>query len=87
MIGRLDDGLPVSGVYLITYATSPYNQLDIISSFYLMQKTAKRRIPEIIGVARGKEEAVGLVARILRETYEATGEADLKKYLMEKSKR
>ena len=81
VIGKLNDGIPVSNVYLITRATSPHNQLDIISSFYLLQKTVERRLPEVVGLALGREEAIELVADIVREVYEATGEAEIKDYL------
>ena len=84
IIGKLNDSIPVRNIYLITYATSPHNQLDIISSFYLFQKTVERRIPEVVGIACGKTEAFELIEKIAREAVDATGKADLKTYLMEK---
>ncbi|MDO4478348.1 MAG: hypothetical protein Q4B73_04805 [Lachnospiraceae bacterium] len=84
---KLEAGRPVFGLYLVTYATSPHNELDILNATFLMQKMVRDRLPEIVGVAGSYEEALALVLQITEECLMATGEAHLADYLKEKVKK
>lgn len=82
-IRRISNGKPVKDIYLITIASNAENQLDIIHSFYLLQPIVKRMCPMIVGVAKGYDEARDLVVSMVEEAIEATGGADVRKYLCE----
>ena len=55
---RIDTGRIAVGVYLITLSENPGNLLEIIPSYMLIQKSYYIRCPEIIGIAKGKDEAI-----------------------------
>ena len=62
-------------------AANGQDLFDILSSAYLKQPALRRNLPEIVGIAQGREEAVALVQQILEETLQETGAADVKAYL------
>lgn len=72
-------------VYLITLAANGQDMLDIINSAYLKQPAVRRNLPMIVGIAKGYEEAVGLVQQMVREAYEATGDCRIPEYLAQKA--
>lgn len=80
----LNRGKLVPGVYLITLAANEVDQLDIISSHYLIQNAVYRRCPMIVGVASGYKEALSLVIRMTEETFSRTGTANIKDYLIQR---
>jgi hypothetical protein len=47
----------------------------------LFQKTAARLCPEIVGMAKGMDEAMELVQMIVQTVYEETGDVLVEKYL------
>lgn len=71
-------------VYIIALASNPRNMLDIIPARELLQKGYPKKDMRIIGLAGNYSEALELVRRIVEETYNATGYADVKKYLKNK---
>ncbi len=83
-IWRLDHGAGVVGYYLITLPAGEKNQLEIISSVYLKQKSLRRICPVVVGIAKGYDEALFLVQQIVSEVYEQTGTAGVRKYLEER---
>lgn len=70
-------------VYVIAFASNHENLLDIIPAWELMQKRYSKRNIKIIGLAKGYEEALELVRRIVDETYQNTGDVDVWSYLKE----
>ena len=79
-IKKLIQGKPVPGIYLITLSENPHNQLEILSALTLVQETAARICPEIVGIAKGKEEALELITDMVQTIYEETGELNIKEY-------
>lgn len=77
---KLDQGKPVPGIYLITLSENPHNLLEILPSLTLIQKTAAHLCPEIVGVASSKDEAMDLIASMVQNIYEETGELKIKEY-------
>ena len=71
---------PQYEVYLITLAQNPENQLEIIGANQMLQKTVYRRCPEIIGMAKGKDEATDLAVDIVKNIYGETGAFQVKEY-------
>ncbi len=72
--------------YVITIAFTA-DQLEIFHSAYLKQRYYRYHPPIIVGIASNHEEAVGLVVKITQECLDATGECNLKEYLMQKAKK
>ena len=58
---RIDAGRVAFGVYLVTLSENPGNLLEIVPSYMLIQKSYYARCPEIVGMAKGKDEAIDLV--------------------------
>lgn len=77
---KLIQGKPVPGIYLITLSENPHNLLEILPALTLIQETAARICPEIIGIAKGKEEALELITDMVQTVYEETGELNIKEY-------
>ena len=82
----LDKGKTADPAYLITLSSNENNQLDIISTLYLRQDSVTGRLPLVVGVARDKKDAVGMVRDILEETIRATGLPDMRSYLLARSR-
>lgn len=80
-VRRLNNQKPVIGIHLVTLASNEKNQLDIISAYHLLQPVVYRRCPMVVGIARGYDEAVELVAQITEDALSHTGEADIRNYL------
>ncbi len=70
-----------TGVYLITLSAS-CDQLDIFHSGLLKQRFYEREGLKVAGLAGSREEALELVQRILHDSLQETGEADMKQYLL-----
>ena len=77
---KLIQGKPVPGIYLITLSENPHNQLEILPALTLVQETAARICPEIVGIAKGKEEALELITDMVQTIYKETGELNIKEY-------
>ena len=66
---KLDAGKYVHGIYLLTLSDNPSNMFEIIPAAMLLQKSYYRICPEIIGMAKGKDEALEMVRSLVQETY------------------
>ena len=60
---KLNSGKPVLGIYLLTLSENPV----------LIQKSFYGICPKIIGMAKGKEEALEMVRSLIDEMYRETG--------------
>ena len=76
-------GMPAD-VYLITLAANGRDVFDMLSAVWLMQPAVKKRLPTVVGIACGREEAMEVVLGIAREVYEKTGGADIRRYILER---
>ena len=77
---KLIQGKPVPGIYLITLSENPHNQLEILPALTLVQETAARICPEIVGIAKGKEDAMDLVTEMIQTIFSETGGFEIKEY-------
>ncbi len=68
-------------VHVITLPSNKHNLLDIIPARELLQNGYPKRNLKIIGIAGDRQEAVELVAEIIKEVYDNTGETDVAGYL------
>lgn len=72
-------------VYVIALASGE-DQLEIYHSAYLKQRYYRCHPPVIVGIASSHDEAVEMVAKIVRECLEATGNCRIKEYLKQRGK-
>ena len=70
---KLNDGKLVPGIYLLTLSENPSNLMDIIPAAMLVQKSFYGICPKIIGMAKGKDEALEMVRDLIDEMYTETG--------------
>lgn len=77
---RIDAGRVAFGVYLVTLSENPGNLLEIVPSYMLIQKSYYARCPEIVGMAKGKDEAIDLAVDIVKNIYGETGAFQVKEY-------
>ena len=71
------------GVYVIALPAGDTNVLEIIPAFVLKFPVflERRRSLHIVGIAKGRSEAVYLTAKIVQDTYNATNGFDVGAYL------
>jgi len=79
-IASINKGEATFGVYCIAFASQPSNLFDIIEANELLFPHYKKSDICILGLARGKEEAVNLVSDMLMEVYNETGDFDVRTY-------
>lgn len=77
---KIEEGKLTFGIYLITLSDNPNNLLEIIPAAMLLQKSCYGLCPEIIGMTRGKGDAIDMVADIIMEIYRETGAFQVKEY-------
>lgn len=78
---KIEHKRPQYEIYLITLASNPANQLEIIGANQLLQTTVYQRCPEIIGLACGYGEALDIVQGLAEATYEKQKNGDIRTYL------
>ena len=81
IIRKINNGSGQLEVYVVTLASNCANNLDIFSANYLLKSVLRDNCPLIVGIAKGYEEAIGLVREIVQDVYEKTGTADVRGYL------
>jgi hypothetical protein len=67
-------------VYCIAFASQPSNLFDIMDANELLFPHYKKANICIVGLARGKDEAIHLVSDMLMEVYHKTGDFDVRTY-------
>ncbi len=82
-----DRGETVRNACVITISTNPANQLDIIHTLFLRQRSLRMRLPLVAGIASDRAEAVCVLEKILQDTMEATGGMDMRSYLLSKEQK
>ena len=80
-MGLINRKKPTPGVYLLTLPHNRKNVMEIVSTSVLLQEPAHMRCPQVIGIARGREEAFALMQRIIKDTYANTGNFQVEAYL------
>lgn len=86
LIYKINIGVGVVNVYLITFASNPENQLEIFSANELKQKIRRKYCPMILGLCCGYEEALEMIRSLVEKAYQETGVPDVRKWLENKIK-
>lgn len=61
------------GVYVLALPANDENVLDIYPAYTLLQPYYRKKEIYIVGIAKGREEAMKLLTQIVMEASEATG--------------
>ena len=80
VIASINNRKAIYGVYCIAFASQPCNLFDIMDANELLFPHYKKSEVHIVGLAKGRDEAMELVHDMLMEVYEATGEFDVRTY-------
>lgn len=80
VIASINNSEVTFGVYCIIFASHPDNLFEIVDANELLYPHYKRLEVQIVGLARGKEEAIHLVQRMLMEIYKKTGSFEVRTY-------
>lgn len=70
-----------SGVFLVTISRNASDQLELYAGKELAQSYYQKNPPYVVGIAGSREEAIGLVEKIVKECLQARGDCALKEYL------
>lgn len=81
---KLNSGKPVLELYLITISDHPDNMLEIVPQKEILQKTYPKVEFRVVGLAKGKKEALSVVQSIIEESLKETGSADVRKFLLQR---
>lgn len=73
IVYRIKRGKPQMGVYVLTLPANRENVLDIYPSYTLLQPHYKKMNLYVVGIARGREEALELMVKIVMDAYKSTG--------------
>lgn len=79
---KLNHHVWIASIYVIAFASNPKNLLDVIPCWELRQRAYPGKNLFIVGLAKGYKEALELVTRIVDETYQNTGNVDVRTYLL-----
>jgi hypothetical protein len=66
---------------VVTLASNPDNLLDIIPARELMQKGYPKKDLMIIGIAKGYNEALLVVQRVIEDTYRKTNDVNVRRMI------
>ncbi len=83
---KINTGRGTLDLYVITIASNPANQFDIISTMQLQKKSIRKHCPMIVGLARGRFEAMDVVRRIFDDAWKATHDPNARAWILEKHK-
>ncbi len=79
-ISRINKRKVTVGIYCIAFASGPHNLFDIMDANELLFPHYKKADITIVGLARGKDEALNLVHDMLIEVYNKTGAFKVREY-------
>lgn len=80
VIASINNREATFNVYCIAFASQPSNLFDIMDANELLFPHYKKADVRIVGLAKGKEEALTLVQEMLLEVYRETGEFNVRTY-------
>ena len=81
IVEKVHKGKIVPGLYLIVLSNHPDNMLDLILEKAALQKCYQTVQLKVVGIAGDKKEAIELVQRMIQESIQKTGSADVRGFL------
>ena len=71
-------------VYIVTLSQGPQNNLEFYSSMLLKQHIYDGADLFVVGIADGYADAVYMIERITADAFRNTGDADIRRYILER---
>lgn len=91
ILGKVVKSRFQADTFLVMLPSNSSNVLDILQANYLNQPHFRKKYYKqeiyVVGIAKGRDEALELVRQIVDEVYQATGGFDVSGYLHFGSKR
>ena len=84
IVRKVHNAKVVPNLYLLALSTNSDNMLDLIPQWEALQKSYPKETLRIVGLANGKKEAIRLVQKIIQDSMQETGLADVRPYLEQK---
>ena len=84
IVRKVHSGKFVPNLHLIVISDNPDNMLDIISEKEILKKYYPKDFLKVVGIAKGKKEAMELVEVMILESLKLTGSADVREFLKSK---
>ena len=81
MVEDVRSGRYVKDVYVLIEPLGEGEQIQVLQSYYLRQRYYQERDPMVLGVAKGKSEAIQLVVQMTQEAQDHFGRPDLRAYV------
>lgn len=79
---RIEKGEYPPGIWLITIAGNPQNQLELYRASELSNPVAAGHVQMIVGLAFSREEALVLLEQIAKDALDSDGSADMRAFLL-----
>lgn len=83
VVDKIKQGKLQLDINVIALPENDYDVLEIYPSNVLIQKKYKDSDMVVVGIAKGKEEALDMMQLIVMDCYEDTGDVNVKKYILE----
>lgn len=80
IIASINQEKAIFGIYCIVFASNPSNLFDILDANELHFAPYNKSDIKIVGIAKGKDEALSLVQSMVMEVYNTTGNFDVREY-------
>jgi hypothetical protein len=80
VIASINNKEATFGVYCIAFASHPSNLFDIMEANQLLFPHYQKSEIQIVGLAKGKEEAVIMAKDMLMEVFNETGDFNVRTY-------
>ncbi len=87
LIQKIESGKTPPDTYLLTLASGPSNQLEIVPAWNLRFWYSRGSIPMVVGLGCGRREAFALVQKITEDVYRQTGGVMIRAYLEQEAQR
>ena len=81
LISAVEKGEPPVWLYAVTLSISSRDLLDIRRATSLKKLDDQKKLPMIVGLSRGKAQAIGITARMLEDCLADRGDTCLRDYL------
>lgn len=80
VIASINNREATFGVYCIAFASHPSNLFDILDANELLFPHYQKSEVTVVGLTKGRDEAIEMVQSMLMEVYQKTGDFDVRTY-------
>lgn len=84
ILWELRHGAGMTDIYVISLSQGK-DQLECMHCAYFKQKIIRENTGLVVGIAKGYQEALHMLLSMVEETFQKTGNARVKEYLLKKA--